>query len=164
MMLYLSLPPPDNQLASVGPAASAIMTPQPLFITVIVDLIYKRCTRGDTQREHSPDTVKPEEGAAENCVNSEMSRDDRGSGKSRDDRGSERNWVTFLSGGTGRSALVTVWERLTGVKQPDLVEEMLHQELIVPSPTPASDDKAGQWGESAWDTRGSGQRVTHESL
>ncbi|CAG5126670.1 unnamed protein product [Candidula unifasciata] len=29
MILYLSLPPPDNQLATVGPAASAIMTPLP---------------------------------------------------------------------------------------------------------------------------------------
>ncbi|CAG5120951.1 unnamed protein product [Candidula unifasciata] len=44
LILFLSLQPPDNQLAAVAPAASAIMTPQPLFIAVLLYTIYQRCT------------------------------------------------------------------------------------------------------------------------
>ncbi|XP_059177720.1 ileal sodium/bile acid cotransporter-like [Physella acuta] len=45
LIVYLSLPPPDNQLAAVGPASSAIMTPLPLFLLVIIYTIYNRCQR-----------------------------------------------------------------------------------------------------------------------
>ncbi|ESO95075.1 hypothetical protein LOTGIDRAFT_93838, partial [Lottia gigantea] len=36
LMLLTSLPPPDGDLAAVGPAASGIMTPLPLFVIAII--------------------------------------------------------------------------------------------------------------------------------
>nr|KAG5693089.1 hypothetical protein BaRGS_014039 [Batillaria attramentaria] len=42
LLLIFSLPTPDGDMAAVGPAASAIMTPLPLFVLVLVYLLYKR--------------------------------------------------------------------------------------------------------------------------
>ncbi|XP_070178201.1 sodium/bile acid cotransporter 5-like [Littorina saxatilis] len=42
LLLVFSLPAPDGDMAAVGPMASAIMTPLPLFVLVIVYLLYKR--------------------------------------------------------------------------------------------------------------------------
>ncbi|XP_041375774.1 ileal sodium/bile acid cotransporter-like [Gigantopelta aegis] len=45
LLLQFSLPVPDGDLAAVGPVASSVMTPLPLFVVVIVYLIYKRCKK-----------------------------------------------------------------------------------------------------------------------
>ncbi|KAK6178491.1 hypothetical protein SNE40_013276 [Patella caerulea] len=49
LMLMTSLPPPDGDLAAVGPAASGIMTPLPLFFISIIYVIYNKC-RGVTYK------------------------------------------------------------------------------------------------------------------
>nr|KAI8762904.1 solute carrier family 10 member 6-like [Biomphalaria glabrata] len=53
LIVYLSLPPPDNQLAVVGPASSAIMTPLPLLVLVVFYFLYQRRqnTKGDKSAE-----------------------------------------------------------------------------------------------------------------
>ncbi|GFR83383.1 ileal sodium/bile acid cotransporter, partial [Elysia marginata] len=133
MMLFLSLPPPDNQLATVGPAASAIMTPQPLFVTVIVYLIYKRCTRTTEESSCGKHTEKTEEEAARQDLVS--------SGKEDRVRTSGTRRATLMSGGNGKSAVMVLWEKLTGVEKANPVEEMLNRELIVPSPTSTTKDE-----------------------
>ncbi|RUS87056.1 hypothetical protein EGW08_005209 [Elysia chlorotica] len=157
MMLYLSLPPPDNQLATVGPAASSIMTPQPLFITVIIHLIYKRCTRQNKQQGDEPDrsTAKAEEGVTDDLVPSKKTQNSRESG---------RSWMSVMSSGHGKSAIVIIWERLAGETRPNLAEEMLHQELIVPSPTSPTGDTDKPWGPTSWSDRDNGTRDTNETL
>lgn len=42
LLLVFSLPTPDGDMAAVGPAASAIMTPLPLLVLVILYMLYKR--------------------------------------------------------------------------------------------------------------------------
>ena len=41
LLLQFSLPIPDGDLAAVGPVASAVMTPLPLFVVTIAYLLYK---------------------------------------------------------------------------------------------------------------------------
>ncbi|OWF37932.1 Ileal sodium/bile acid cotransporter [Mizuhopecten yessoensis] len=43
IILLYAFPPPDGQLAAVAPAASAVMTPLPLFVITIIFVIYKKC-------------------------------------------------------------------------------------------------------------------------
>ncbi|XP_076449312.1 uncharacterized protein LOC143285782 [Babylonia areolata] len=42
LLLVFSLPKPDGDMAAVGPMASALMTPLPLLLLVVVYLLYKR--------------------------------------------------------------------------------------------------------------------------
>ncbi len=44
LILLTALPSPDGDLAAVGPAASACMTPLPLFAIAIGYTIYLKCT------------------------------------------------------------------------------------------------------------------------
>ncbi|GFO23758.1 Ileal sodium/bile acid cotransporter [Plakobranchus ocellatus] len=150
MMLFLSLPPPDNQLAAVAPAASAIMTPQPLFITVVIYLIYKRWLR------KKEDTSEDEtEAAADGLMSSEK-------GGVRQD--SNEKWFTFLTDGNGKSALIVVWEKLTGIKTPDPAAEMLNKEIIIPSPSSTADEKEGLWSASAWEANASATKKASDIL
>ncbi|XP_046543689.1 ileal sodium/bile acid cotransporter-like [Haliotis rubra] len=50
LMLQLALPPPDGDLAAVGPLASAVMTPLPLFVLAIGYTIYLKCTKHDDNK------------------------------------------------------------------------------------------------------------------
>ncbi|BFZ19420.1 hypothetical protein BsWGS_22458 [Bradybaena similaris] len=77
LILFLSLQPPDNQLAAVAPAASAIMTPQPLFIAVLFYSIYQRCTRKRRLQETGSDEVKATENGAGNVEKKESQDGDR---------------------------------------------------------------------------------------
>ncbi|XP_033754598.1 ileal sodium/bile acid cotransporter-like [Pecten maximus] len=43
IILLYAFPPPDGQLAAVAPAASAVMTPLPLFVLTVIFGIYKKC-------------------------------------------------------------------------------------------------------------------------
>ena len=173
MMLFLSLPPPDNQLATVGPAASAIMTPQPLFLTVIGYLIYKRCTKSPEDKEEAEagdkkrDMVyeeKADEGVAEDLVPSKKKKKEKKGVKEATTRSSGGRWTAFMTGGSGKSAAIVMWEKLSGVKKTDLVGERLHQELIVPSPTSTTNDKEELWAESSWDARRDAAKSTNGQL
>lgn len=43
LMLMFALQPPDGDIAAAGPAASAVMTPLPLFVITIPYIIYNKC-------------------------------------------------------------------------------------------------------------------------
>ncbi|XP_071092487.1 ileal sodium/bile acid cotransporter-like [Haliotis cracherodii] len=56
LMLLMALPPPDGDLAAVGPAASACMTPLPLFVLAIGYTIYLKCTNQSYAHVQGGDT------------------------------------------------------------------------------------------------------------
>ena len=49
LLLVFSLPAPDGDMAAVGPMASALLTPLPLFILVIIYLLYKKLCKKKTE-------------------------------------------------------------------------------------------------------------------
>ncbi|XP_071090658.1 ileal sodium/bile acid cotransporter-like [Haliotis cracherodii] len=55
LMLQMALPPPDGDLAAVGPLASAVMTPLPLFVLAIGYTIYLKCTKQDYDKVSKTD-------------------------------------------------------------------------------------------------------------
>lgn len=71
VLLKVSLPPPDNDIAIVPPIAAAIFTPIPMLIAIVSYEIYKRCFKkkkgemylddheGDTDGEVSTGEEKP---------------------------------------------------------------------------------------------------------
>lgn len=68
IILLYAFPPPDGQLAAVAPAASAFMTPLPLFIVTIIFMIYKKCN----PEKYQPVSVKSEEGKKEPEANGKI--------------------------------------------------------------------------------------------
>ena len=42
LLLFFSLPSPDDDMAAIAPMTSALMTPLPLFVLVIMRTIYKQ--------------------------------------------------------------------------------------------------------------------------
>ncbi|XP_069114005.1 ileal sodium/bile acid cotransporter-like [Argopecten irradians] len=60
IILLYAFPPPDGQLAAVAPAASAVMTPLPLFVVTIIFVIYKKCNPKKYQKVTQRDEKEPE--------------------------------------------------------------------------------------------------------
>lgn len=63
LILLFSLPAPDGELAAVGPAASALMTPLPIFVMTVAYMTYNKCKgRPLTGRKEKPikDTILQE--------------------------------------------------------------------------------------------------------
>ncbi|PVD18286.1 hypothetical protein C0Q70_20835 [Pomacea canaliculata] len=63
LILLFSLPAPDGELAAVGPAASALMTPLPIFVMTVAYMTYNKCKgRPLTGRKDKPikDTILQE--------------------------------------------------------------------------------------------------------
>ncbi|XP_060080528.1 ileal sodium/bile acid cotransporter-like [Ylistrum balloti] len=62
IILLFAFPPPDGQLAAVAPAASAVMTPLPLFVITIIFVIYKKCNPEKYQKvtQKDEETNEPE--------------------------------------------------------------------------------------------------------
>ncbi|BFZ12739.1 hypothetical protein BsWGS_15778 [Bradybaena similaris] len=114
MILYLSLPPPDNQLATVGPAASAIMTPLPLFVAVFFYILYQRyMNRRKSKGDHADQ---------EKLENGNVQKD-------------EKEMTKALLRGDETAAIVLLWQKLTGREaKTDVLEEMLNKELVIMSP------------------------------
>ncbi|KAL8564219.1 hypothetical protein ACOMHN_017487 [Nucella lapillus] len=64
LLLIFSLPMPDGDMAAVGPMASAIMTPLPLFHLVLGYLLYKRCSKKKDGKGQDGEKGGGEEGVA----------------------------------------------------------------------------------------------------
>ena len=65
LLLIFSLPDPDGDMAAVGPMASALMTPLPLIVVVIVYLLYKRFFKKEkAEKEGGEGVAGGEEGVA----------------------------------------------------------------------------------------------------
>ncbi|XP_067652774.1 ileal sodium/bile acid cotransporter-like [Haliotis asinina] len=56
LMVLMALPPPDGDLAAVGPAASGCMTPLPLFALAIGYTIYLKCSNQSYAKVQGGDT------------------------------------------------------------------------------------------------------------
>ncbi|XP_005096657.2 uncharacterized protein LOC101848287 [Aplysia californica] len=138
IMLYLAIPPPDNQLASVAPAASSIMTQIPPLITVIIYTIYNRYKNknkppSDGDDKADDDCTICENGVEKNDVKSEINgvkSEKNGVMKVKDnDKAKEEGK------GSSSSMAQTFLEKLMGrehVKSP--ADEALNQEIVVKTP------------------------------
>lgn len=55
VLLKVSLPPPDNDIAIVPPIAAAIFTPAPMLVAIISYEIYKRCFKKKKEEPYLDD-------------------------------------------------------------------------------------------------------------
>ncbi|CAL1540661.1 unnamed protein product [Lymnaea stagnalis] len=158
LIVFLSLPPPDNQLAAVGPASSAIMTPLPLFGLVLCYIIYQRCrARGQqpaTDEEGGADQLKPgnvsdqevaklasesitgKNGVKVKALPWSKMRTSKGD-KERNLKKKESEKVKALKAiaqGQGTAAIVVLWSKLTRQPQPVPVDMMFKNDITVAPP------------------------------
>uniref|UniRef100_A0A2C9LN76 Ileal sodium/bile acid cotransporter n=1 Tax=Biomphalaria glabrata TaxID=6526 RepID=A0A2C9LN76_BIOGL len=155
LIVYLSLPPPDNQLAVVGPASSAIMTPLPLLVLVVFYFLYQRRqnTKGDKSAEI--DVVNNNE---EKTTLTTSQEDNEMSSSTQDKKTSrfklfkktnkedekrkeakkneaKRLALKKLAEGEGTAAIIVLWQKLTkGKVVEDPGKALLDQETIVAAP------------------------------
>ncbi|KAH9507714.1 hypothetical protein Btru_053520 [Bulinus truncatus] len=147
LIVYLSLPPPDNQLAVVGPASSTIMTPLPLLVLVFFYFIYQRMHKKKTENSNETKGDIPNDEESKNLTITQEEKEilpaDKKSGifkmfkknKKVDKKSAEKLALKKLAEGDGTAAIVVLWQKLTKSKPLiDPVKVYLDVETEVASP------------------------------